>query len=304
MNTPLIIIIYNRYEFTLKLIDSIKRVKPKYIYVIADGPQIDNSHDRLKCERTRSIIETIKWTNNITKIYSEINLGLEKRIVTGLNLVFSKVDKAIILEDDCIPKKTFFKYCDELLNKYENNLTISHIGGSRFIDNDESNDSYYFSKYSIEWGWATWRNRWRRYDSGMIDWPSVRESEIFIDFFNNKRTMKYWKWIFDNCYNGNINSWAYKWKYKNISQKTLSVIPKKNLIQNIGIGINSTNTKLKNKYFMQKASDIKLPLIHPNNIQINHINDRKQEFILYHKSVLWLELITKRLKPLLNKFKL
>jgi len=304
MKTPLVIIIYNRHKYTYSLIESIKHVKPNNIFVIADGPKRNNVNDKIKCDKTRRIIDKVNWTENITKIYSEINLGLENRIVTGLDFVFSKVDRAIILEDDCIPNRTFFAYCSELLDKYENNLTISHIGGSRFIDTDDTNDSYYFSKYSIEWGWATWKNRWLRYDGEMSDWPLIKKNKNYIDLFNNKKTEKYWNWIFENCYNGNINSWAYKWKYKNISQNKLSIIPNKNLINNIGIGYNSTNTKLKNRYFPQNSFDIKLPLIHPTDIQTNHINDERQEYILYNKSVLWLELFTKRLKPLLNKLKL
>ena len=304
MKTPLVLIIYNRYDCTLQLIKSINNINPEKLFVIADGPKENEKNDTVKCDRVRSLIDNIGSKTKIEKIYSSKNIGLESRVVSGLNDVFSIVDRAIILEDDCIPDAAFFEYCTELLDKYEDCKDVVHIAGSKYVTNDIQNQSYYFSKYSLEWGWATWKNRWLRYDGTMKDWPRIKKDKTFREIIKDKKVYKYWQWIFENCYNGHINSWAYKWLYKNMIEKKYTIIPKYNLINNIGIGTNSTNTKFKNTNTTQPLVQIAFPLKHPSEILFKEEFDSIQEQALYNKSVLWLELITKRLKPLISRLKI
>jgi len=119
MNTPLVFIIFNRPDTTQKVFNAIKLAKPKILYVIADGPRINHQDDAQKCAETRNIINQINWPCEVTKDYSEINLGCKQRIVSGINNAFKKYDKAIILEDDCLPNQSFFMFCEEMLEKYK-----------------------------------------------------------------------------------------------------------------------------------------------------------------------------------------
>lgn len=144
--TPVSIIIYNRPEITEKLIQRLAIVKPQIIYVIADGHK-DIYTDKELVLKTRKIVNQINWKCQLTKIYSDINMGLKNRIITGLSQVFSEVEKTIILEDDCIPSRSFFNFCSEILEKYESNNNIMVVSGTNEFSYDLKIDyesNYFF----------------------------------------------------------------------------------------------------------------------------------------------------------------
>jgi len=89
------------------------------------------------------------------------NLGCKLGVSDAINWFFEFNEFGIILEDDCLPNITFFSYCEELLNKYKDNMKIMHISGhKKIMGNFNSKESYYFSRIANIWGWSTWRNRW------------------------------------------------------------------------------------------------------------------------------------------------
>ena len=84
------------------------------------------------------------------------------------------------MEDDCVPSKDFFKFCNLLLEKYKNDNRISQISGNNFLNfkkyKRRNLDSYFFSKLTSSWGWATWKNRWEFcYDSELSLWPKIKK---------------------------------------------------------------------------------------------------------------------------------
>lgn len=179
LDTPIVFIIFNRPETTRKVFEKIALVRPKRLFVIADGPRESKLNEGEACAETRKIIDEINWNCDVHKIYSEINLGCKSRIVSGLNIVFDLTTEAIILEDDCIPDPSFFPYCESLLERYRNDERIGLISGNNFLFGDYDNfDSYYFSRYPHIWGWASWRRAWKKYDSQICQWPILREGEF------------------------------------------------------------------------------------------------------------------------------
>ena len=101
---------------------------------------------------------------------------------------YSKVE-AIILEDDCVPNPTFFRFCQEMLDRYRHDQRIGMISGDNFqFGRRRNDDSYYFSKYVHVWGWASWRDRWvGSYDVTMARWPRIRDEGWLVDIVGNRR---------------------------------------------------------------------------------------------------------------------
>ncbi len=126
MNTSIVLIIFNRPELTQKVFDSIKKIKPKSFFVIADGSR--NKKEINLVEKTRNITNQVNWPCKVYKKYSTSNLGCRRSVAEGLDWVFAHTEQAIILEDDCIPDLSFFHFCDELLEKYRNNNKTMMIG--------------------------------------------------------------------------------------------------------------------------------------------------------------------------------
>ena len=160
LKTPVAFIIFNRPSLTQIVFNTIRQAKPKQLFVIADGARFPEEKE--KCQQARDIIRQVDWDCEVLANYSDVNLGCGKRISSGISWVFEHVEAAIILEDDCLPHLSFFRYCENLLDYYRDDERVMAIGGDNFQDgNKKTPYSYYFSKYPHVWGWATWRRAWK-----------------------------------------------------------------------------------------------------------------------------------------------
>lgn len=264
LKTPVVLIIFNRPDTTEKVLEAIGQVRPLQLFVVADGPRFERSDDAEKCAAARDVIEQVDWECEVIKDYAPVNLGLQERMADGLNQVFQIVNEAIILEDDCIPEPTFFRYCDELLEKYRDDKRIMAVGGSNFqFGRRRTTDSYYFSRYNHSTGWATWRRAWRHYDQEMHLWPQIRDNCWLEDILDDRHAVRYWQDTFEAVYRGDINSWAYRWTFACWLQNGLSILPNVNLITNIGYGADGTNTRQKSRFAELPVTALTFPLQHP-----------------------------------------
>jgi len=271
ITTPVVLIIFNRPEPTKLVFQEIRNVKPSSLYVIADGPRKTRPGENESCKLTRDIIETIDWECEVYKNYSDVNLGLKKRIESGLDWVFEKTEEAIILEDDCLPHPTFFQFCQELLHYYSKSEKIMMISGGNFFPQFRDVEySYYFSAYYHVWGWASWRRAWKHFDSEMKDWLSFKDGNYLKNITGDEKSASYLKTILQEVYEGKINSWAYKWLYACWLQNGLSIVPSKNLISNIGDDWNATHSKRAADNSLNIPTEaIQFPLKHPVTIERN-----------------------------------
>jgi hypothetical protein len=272
---PILITIYNRSDVTLELLKILEVIQPKYLYISADGPKIDNKLDEDLCNKTRSIFLNLNWECDIKYNFSNYNKGCKFSIIDGINWFFDNVEYGIILEDDCIPNESFFYYCKELLEKYKNNNEIFHINGSNFQGNYESfmNESYYFTKYINIWGWATWRRSWLKFDINMKNFLNFN-----IKNFDKKSFSKYAQYhlykSFEDSYYNNTNNWGTQWIFAIIYYNGITITPKFNLVKNIGTHNNPTHKFLYNRFRDNiKTVNLFFPLIHPK-FSINHKIDR------------------------------
>jgi hypothetical protein len=265
MQTPLVLTIFNRPEMTVQVLAELRRVRPRKLFVIADGPRPQHSKDKQRCAAARAVIEQVDWDCAIQKNYAAENLGIRQRMSSGLSWVFAQTETAIVLEDDCLPHPSFFPYCEELLDRYAEDERVMHISGSNFqFGRRRTPYSYYFSRYNHGVGWASWRRAWRHYDPEMKLWPEVKQSELLAGIFSDRRVAADWTRAFQRVYEKQIDSWAYCWTFACWVQNGLSVLPSVNLLSNIGFGIDSTHTKnSRSRFARMPVAELEFPLQHP-----------------------------------------
>lgn len=232
---PVVLIVFNRLETTQLVIDKIRQWSPEKMFIIADGPR--DQDEKIKCDQLlQYVFDQIDWSCTVEKNISSSNMGCGKRISSGLKWVFEHTDMAIILEDDCLPAISFFEFCSELLLKYKDNNRIMHIAGNRI--NEEfclNQDSYFFSRNTPIWGWATWARAWNKFDYQIKSWKDFIQGNYHKYIFSESE-QKYWSDIFDSVSADldGANTWDYQWQYCVFINDGLSVLPEKNLISNIG----------------------------------------------------------------------
>jgi len=195
-----------------------------------------------------------------------------------MNWVFSQVEEAIILEDDCLPDASFFPYCAELLERYRGDSRVAYISGCNLVQRyTHTEDSYYFSRIGGIWGWATWRSEWQRYDRHLSGWPEIRNERKLAEIFDQPKAVASWTRIFNLMYeNKGPDTWDYQWLYTNLRNNSLIIVPSVNLISNLGFGEGATHTTVEDARFMLRGAQMEFPLRHPSSFIPSSSLDRRR----------------------------
>jgi hypothetical protein len=237
------LIVFNRPLLSVASFEQVRRQQPTDLFVIADGPRPGHPTDVERCAEVREIVSSVDWECRARYDFAEVNLGLKQRIVSGLNEVFSQVDRAIVLEDDCVPNDDFFTFCTSMLDRYRDDERVVTVTGSNFQNGQCRGDgSYYFSKYNHCWGWATWARAWALNDPALEFWENWHQSDAWPRHCPDPVERKCWELIFRKVRSGEINSWAYPWMASVWRAGGLTATPNVNLVANLGFGLDATNT--------------------------------------------------------------
>lgn len=230
---------FNRPEWTRLSFERIRDYAPARLLLIADGPRTPEEGRRV--EECRAIVERIDWDCEVSRHYSDRNLGCRERISTGLRWVFGQVEAAMILEDDCVAHPDFFEFCHAALHRYRDRPEIMHVSGSTFVIPPNCHASAWFSRHSDIWGWATWRRAFELYDVTMKDWSWRRRLPAGW-LGDTQLERNYWRGCFDKIWRGQVDTWDYQWHYALMRRRAFGVVPRVNLITNIGHGPTATHT--------------------------------------------------------------
>jgi len=240
-NAPVLLMVFNRPDTTRLVFDAIRKARPKQLFVAADGPREGVEADRALCDAARAVTSRVDWDCEVQTLFREENLGCGLGPSSAISWFFDNVEAGIILEDDCVPDSTFFRFSGELLDYYRAVSRIMMISGDNFLrGRTRGAASYYFSRYPHIWGWATWRRAWRSFDYEAIP-AGYRKHGI----------------------------WDWQWRLAFEKNRGLAVAPNVNLVTNIGCGrVDATHTSVADsKYANLDGQPMLFPLVHPGKIK-------------------------------------
>jgi hypothetical protein len=282
--TPVVFLVFNRPDCTVRSLAAIRAARPRRLYVVADGPRADRAGEAAFCAEVRTLVEQgVDWPCEVIRDYAPTNLGCARRVSSGLDAVFSRESEAIIIEDDCVAEPTFFRYCAELLAHYREEPRIFVISGTNQQYREfDCPHSYFYSRYNHCWGWATWARAWRHFDFAMTAWPEFARSGRLADFFQDARLEAQWRGIFDEVAAGRVDSWGYRWVFACWQHGALSVLPRRPLVKNIGFDARATHTRKARRELKELTTvPMAFPLVHPPRIERNAEADRHTEAVMY-----------------------
>ena len=233
-NTPVLLIVFNRPNTSEKVLDKIRQVKPKKLYVAADAPRCEA--DEKKCQLVRSLFDYHLEDCEVIKHYQTYNLGCDKHCYQAISWFFEQESEGIILEDDCVPSLSFFGFCSELLRKYREDQRIGHITGSNYqFGNKRGDGSYYFSNLTHVGGWAGWRRVWQSHIERLSDYNQFKDLGYLKNLPSHAPFQSHWNKFYEMAFEGNNDvCWDYNYAYSNLINNRLSIIPNQNMICNIG----------------------------------------------------------------------
>ena len=272
---PVVLVAFNRPDLTAQVFERIRQWKPQELVLIVDGPREGQDEDHELVTHVKDIVRQVDWPCSVTEYFADTNLGLKRRISTGLTGVFDTRDAAIILEDDCVPHLSFFPFAEELLARYADEPRVGLVGGtSRLRGKRASKYSYDFSDDVRIWGWATWARTWNGFiASGDLDatWDTEIKDRMVRSFPQGPRRRAIAS-MMDKA--TELDSWALPFAIHCRSQQYLSAVPEVNLVENIGFGARSTHTTFEDYVSEVKASSLTFPLQHPSIVAHNPEVDR------------------------------
>ena len=264
LNTPIALIIFNRPDTTERVFAAIAQAKPPVLLVVADGARTHRAGEAEKCAATRAIVDRVDWDCKVLTNYSETNLGCKKRVASGLDWIFEQVPEAIILEDDCLPDPSFFRFCEEMLERYRDDARIGMVSGTNFLEKPENPSSYFYSMYPHIWGWASWRRVWKNYDVTMQQLDALQKDVNFQQHFSSPAEYQHWVNGFTVVRDGRIDTWDAQVMYLFLKESFKTVYPRVNLISNIGFDANATHTRFEGSALAHLPTrPLDFPLVHP-----------------------------------------
>ena len=240
---PVAYLVFNRPRHTLRTFEAIRACRPPKLFIVADGPRESHPSDIERCAEVRRIVSNVDWPCEVHRDFSDVNLGCGRRVSSGLTWVFSAVERAVILEDDCLASAEFFAFCGELLERYRDDPAVWVVNGNSYQPQfRRGSGSYYFSKYPDTWGWATWRRAWQhfRYDLPFLE--AWRRSPQWDACFPVKAEGRYFEHVFRAAAEGRIDTWDYQWTACVMHGGGLCATPNANLVRNIGFDDEGTHT--------------------------------------------------------------
>jgi len=276
MNTAVLFLIFNRADTTERVLESIRKARPERLYVACDGPRRRHASDEGDILRTRAVVEQgIDWPCRMQTRFLQENLGCARAVASAIDWFFEQEEEGIILEDDCLPDPSFFRFCSELLERFRADHSIGHIGGNTFFPGAKTMEaSYYASHLNHIWGWATWRRAWKHYDHKMHQWPEFRNSVKMMQISGSRKSRRHWHYHFNLAFRDHIDTWDYRWTFACWRNELISLLPKINLVANIGFDARATHTTGANSGNPAATADsLDFPLQHPPKIKIDGVAD-------------------------------
>ncbi len=226
---------FNRPSHLRRVLISLENYKISNAYVFLDGPK--NTKDKtLQSE----IIFQIKFNPfiKLKLIRSKKNKGLANSILQGINFLSKKYENIIILEDDCIPRKEFFLFINQVKKRSYFKKNYSPICGYQFpqlIDKKSYLQSVLLN-YFNPWGWCVNSNLWTDYIK------CLKKGHIK---YNDKLMSKISK-ICKKKENKKI--WSKKFMEFNLMKNKKIIYPNKSLIKNIGFDGSGINSSITNRF--------------------------------------------------------
>lgn len=291
---PVVLFIFKR-DKAVEIIKRISMVKPRKLYIMADNGR--NEEEKMLAAQCRVAVEkSIDWECEIVKNYAETNRGVYENIGEGAKWVLRREKWAIFLEDDNLPEITFFEFCKEMLERYENDSRILWVCGTNYLGDYQpvSEDSYVFTRHMLPCGWASWGNKFEKFYDGRLELcDDATVMERIGDVYCNKKVFAQYKnsWLSEKKRmdkGERPSSWDYQMDFSIKANNLFGICPCRNQIKNIGVdsfsvhGGNTFDSIMTQRFCGMDSYPMEFPLKHPSSVLIDPVFEREiGKIILY-----------------------
>jgi hypothetical protein len=259
---PVLVMAFNRPDHLQVLMDRLREVRPRRLYVAVDGARPTREGEAERVQACRDLVATVDWDCQVQTLFQDANLGCGRGVSTAITWFFSHEERGIILEDDIIPDPSFFPYCAELLDRYENDERVFAISGCNFVPPEAQShpdQAYRFSQVPHIWGWATWRRSWAQHRLDIAGWRSqLPPMRLWARAGRSLPASVYWASTFELLARKEVDTWDGQLVLASMVSHQLTATSNVNLVENIGFGESATHT-VEDLHELRAVETITLP---------------------------------------------
>jgi hypothetical protein len=270
LKTPVLLVAHRRPRETSRVVEAVLGARPERVFVATDGPRPDVSTDAADCARVQEILRTASWPGDVEYLAQEENLGSRRMVPAAVEWALTQAERLIILEDDCLPHRTFFRFCDELLERYRTEPRVMMVAGTNPAP-WRRGPSYRFSAYGTIWGWATWASAWQDFWRAreLINDQAVDLQALAQQVWRDPAEQGFWPGMYQRLRAGQSVGWDYEWTLARLLRNGLAAMPRRNLVTNIGFGSTATNTfsGYAHPIGRVRRRRMRFPMVEPNHLE-------------------------------------
>ena len=246
MSEAVLVMAFNRPDHLRVLLDRLREVQPERMYVAIDGARTHKEGEEERVQACRDLVATIDWPCAVETLYQDHNLGCGLGVTSAISWFFSREERGIILEDDIIPDPTFFPYCAELLDRYQDDRRVFAVSGCNFVPPAAQTHPelpYRFSQVPHIWGWATWRRSWAQHRLDIAGWRSqLPPIQLWERSGRSIPGAMFWGSTFEMLARKEVDTWDGQFVLASMLTGQLTATSNVNLVENIGFGQEATHT--------------------------------------------------------------
>jgi hypothetical protein len=279
MQSPVLLIGFNRPDRLRAALDSIRDAAPRELYIAIDGPRGDSDEPRVAA--CQAIAREVAWAPTHT-LFRPKNLGCQNAVVGAVSWFFSSVDAGVIIEDDSIPDPSFYRFCDELLARYAHEPRLLAIAGESRVPHEVIDDlfSYRFTYMGPAGAWATWSDRWHSFTETRSDRRPLALFRRLKNSDHSRLSLRaHWLGLMAANRTSVMDSWAYPFMVEGISSRRLTATPNVNLVIDEGVGDSASHMEYADR-LAQPAGTLTFPLSHPPEIAVD---DQSEIWSTHHE---------------------
>ena len=267
-----LMLFFNRPDSLRVVFEQVRKARPTRLFLFQDGPR--NKKDLPAIMACREVVAEIDWDCDVHRNYQEQNLGCMTAGFTSHRWAFSLADKCIVLEDDVVPTVSFFRFCKEMLDRYEHDERITMVAGYNMdeVTPNVPNDYFFTSAFSI-WGWASWSRVVNQWDEHYTFMDDKYDMQLLRNLIKRRKIKKDFIRTCQLHRSSGVPQFETIFWASMLFNSGLSVMPVKNMISNVGATDESahysafkTLPRGVRRQFTMKSHEIEFPLRHPHYV--------------------------------------
>lgn len=314
IETPVFLTFFVRYQTLERVFEVIKEVRPKTLFLVGDGPRPGRKDDIQNISKCKEILETIDWDCDVHRYYAENNRGILLNSYEGQKRAFQIVDRLICLEDDMLPTKSFFYFCEELLEKYKDDQRIQCICGMNLMEiYDKPNSDYFFARHITSGALATWKRTFyeRDFKNDYLEDPYALQTLVgnLPRGFKKSWLRRAKKEREEHLEDGKPKSGELAFNMNHYLYHKMDITPTKNMVVSIGVMRNSAHAvedirmmpKSVRQIHQLNTYDYQFPLNHPKYMVCDQLYEKMcrrrlaagHPYILFYRRIITFFLIAR-----------